>query len=169
MTTSRRDMLWTLTTIVLILIIIAGGLIIWLRYNGSQPVEISISPPGQEQLGYIYIDGAVTTPGLYPFRTGDSIDTLMQAAGGVTNGADLSRLKLHIPTISEEGPQKVNINTAEAWLLEALPEIGNVKAQAIVNYRRQNGLFHNTTELTMVEGIGITTYEKIKDLIVVAD
>ena len=36
-------------------------------------------------------------------------------------------------------------------------------------YRRQNGPFRSTQELTEVDGIGPGTYEKIKDLITVAD
>ena len=76
----------------------------------------------------------------------------------------------YIPQMVEpEPPQRVNINRAEAWLLEALPGIGEVRAQAIINYRRQNGLFHNINELTKVEGIGATTYEQIKHLITVTD
>jgi len=54
-------------------------------------------------------------------------------------------------------------------LLEALPGIGETRAQAIIDYRQQNGPFHNINELTKVEGIGIATYEKIKHLISVAD
>ena len=66
-------------------------------------------------------------------------------------------------------PQKINLNRAEAWLLEALPEIGESRAQAIIDYREQNGPFHNINELIKVEGIGTATYEKIKDRITVAD
>jgi len=50
-----------------------------------------------------------------------------------------------------------------------LPGIGEVRAQAIIDYRRQNGPFHNISELTKVEGIGTATYEQIKQLITVAD
>ncbi len=69
----------------------------------------------------------------------------------------------------EEQPQKIDINRAEAWLLEALPGIGPSKAQAIIAYRRQNGGFKHITEITKVEGIGPAIYEEIKDLITVAD
>jgi competence ComEA-like helix-hairpin-helix protein len=68
-----------------------------------------------------------------------------------------------------EPPQKIDINRAEAWLLEALPGIGPSKAQAIIAYRQQNGGFSHITEITKVEGIGPAIYEEIKDLITVGD
>jgi len=169
MTTSKFSQLWTLITILLVVTIIAGGILIWSQC--SRPAEISISnPPSQEQPNYIYIGGAVTNPGFYPLSTDDSLEALIQAAGGTISSADPSWLKFYVPVVEEEKqPQKININRAEAWLLEALPGIGEIRAQAIVDYRHQEGLFHNINELTKVEGIGITTYEKIKDLITVAD
>ena len=72
-------------------------------------------------------------------------------------------------TEEQEQPQKIDLNLAEAWLLESLPGIGETRARAIIDYRQQNGLFNNINELTKVEGIGVTTYEKIKHLITVAD
>jgi comEA protein len=73
-------------------------------------------------------------------------------------------------TVSQpEQPQKIDINRAEAWLLEALPGIGPSKAQAIIDYRQQNGGFAHITEITRVEGIGPAIYEDIKELITVGD
>jgi len=120
--------------------------------------------------GEIYIGGAVTSPGFYPLTAGDSIEALIQAAGGTTSSADLSQLKLYIPEVGEEEqPQKINLNRAELWLLKALPGIGETRARAIIAYREQYGPFHNIKELTKVKGIGVTTYEEIKHLIIVAD
>jgi len=57
----------------------------------------------------------------------------------------------------------VNINTATASeISEALNGIGMVKAQAIVDFRTTNGLFSSADQITMVSGIGDSTYEKIK-------
>jgi competence protein ComEA len=127
-------------------------------------------PDIQEQASLIYIGGAVTNSGFYPLMGRDSIEALIQAAGGTTDGADLSQLKLHISGAGdEEQPQKIDLNHAQAWLLEALPGIGEVRAQDIINYREQNGLFRNINELLKVPGIGPATYEKIKDLVTVAD
>ena len=73
----------------------------------------------------------------------------------------------HVSQLDE--PQKVDINRAEAWLLEALPGIGEVRAQAIIDYRQQNGGFSHISEITRVEGIGQSLYEQIKDFITVGD
>ena len=166
---SKPNKFWTLVIILLIAIIAAGSVIVWSRYSPSQPIEIS-TPPSQELEGEIYISGAVTNPGFYPLKTEDSIGDIIQAAGGISSGADLGRLKLYIPDVEEEyQPQKIDINRAEVWLLQALPGIGEIRAQAIVDYRHQNGPFHNINELIKVKGIGATTYEQIKHLITVAD
>jgi len=167
--TSKFGQYWTLITILLIAIIAIGGIVAWSRYSRGQPVEISI-PAAQELQGEIYIGGAVNNPGSYSLNTGDTVEALIQAVGGTMNGADLNRLKLYLPQIGEdESSQKIDLNRAEAWLLEALPEIGESRAQAIIDYREQNGPFHNINELTKVDGIGTATYEKIKHLITVAD
>ena len=169
MKTSKFNKYWTLVTLLLIAIIAFGGIVAWSKYRGSQPIEISPSQV-QELPGDIYIGGAVNNPGLYPLKSGDSIEALIQAAGGTASSADLNRLSLYIPTVGGgEETQKIDINRAEAWLLTALPGIGEVKAKAIVDYRRQNGPFHNINELIKVEGIGTTTYQRIKHLITVAD
>lgn len=61
----------------------------------------------------------------------------------------------------------VNINTADADTLTALPGIGRVLAERIVAYRRQNGSFRAIEEITKVEGIGEKKAEAILELITV--
>jgi competence protein ComEA len=62
---------------------------------------------------------------------------------------------------------KININTASVEELDKLPEIGPVKAQAIVDYRKANGKFATPEDVMKVSGIKEGTYAKIKDYIVV--
>ncbi len=98
------------------------------------------------------------------------MEEVLRAAGGTTDNADLYQLQLYVPDSADRDlPQKVNINRAEAWLLEALPGVGEVKAQAIIEYRQQKGPFRNINELVEVEGFGYTSYENIKHLITVSD
>lgn len=56
----------------------------------------------------------------------------------------------------------VNINTANATELEALPGIGAKKAQAIVEYRTKNGPFKSVEDLEKVNGIGKAMVEKLR-------
>jgi len=166
---TKANRFWTLIIIFLIAVIIVGSLIAWSKYLPNRPIEILMSP-AEEWQGEVYIDGAVNNPGAYPLTTEDAIKDIIQAAGGTTTEADFNQIRLYIPKTGEaEPPQKVNINRAEAWLLQALPGIGEVRAQAIIDYRQQNGRFRHINELTKVEGIGTATFENIKHLITVDD
>jgi competence protein ComEA len=65
-------------------------------------------------------------------------------------------------TVAETG--KVNLNTADAITLEReLLGVGEVKAQAIVEYRTANGAFASVDDLLEVKGIGAATLEKNRD------
>ncbi len=166
---TRSNKFWAAVILFLIIVIVVGSIFIWSKYNRSQPVEITL-PPSPEISGQISVTGAVNVPGIYPLKAGDSIDALLGAAGGTNATASPDGIELYIPSAGEvERPQKVNLNRAEVWLLQALPGIGETRAQAIVDYRQRNGQFKHISEITRVEGIGTATYEKIKHLITVAD
>lgn len=155
--------------LLLLVIIVSGGIVLWIRYPRSQTIEISLSPPETFQ-GEIHISGAVVSPGIYPLRDTDSVDTLIRAAGGMDKGADRKGLKLYVPqTAEKQQPQKVDINRAEAWLLKALPDIGDTRAKAIIEYRNRSGGFKNTHELARVDGLGGAIYEKIKDMVTIGE
>ncbi len=62
---------------------------------------------------------------------------------------------------------KVNINTAGLAELTTLTGIGDVKGQAIIDYRTEHGPFASVDELTNVSGIGDKTLAKIRDQITV--
>lgn len=61
----------------------------------------------------------------------------------------------------------VNINTASAADLEALPGIGAKTAARIVEYRQKNGPFKKIEELMNVRGVGEKNFLKLKPQITV--
>ena len=102
---ARFNKYWILVIIFLVVTISIGGTVCCSKYSSSQPIEIyPTSEP--ELLGTIYIGGAVNNPGLYPVKAQDSLQDIIQAAGGTTNNADLSSLKIYISPLGEEQPQK---------------------------------------------------------------
>lgn len=158
---------WLLITLLLIVIILAGGLILWNHRDNGEPINISFTPPA-ELKGEIALEGAVANPGSYPFNPGDNLDTIIQRSGGLTDDADPSRIQIIIPQNNENPePQKVDINRADVWLLQALPGIGEIRAQAIIDHRNKNGLFHSINDLSNVPEIGEALFQKIKPLITV--
>ena len=62
---------------------------------------------------------------------------------------------------------KININLASLSELQTLDGIGEAKAQSIIDYRNQVGLFKDISELMNVSGIGETVFAKIKDNITI--
>jgi competence protein ComEA len=62
---------------------------------------------------------------------------------------------------------KININTANANMLQNLPGIGPVLSERIIEYRNQNGLFGVIDDIMDVSGIAEKKYEGIKDQICV--
>jgi competence protein ComEA len=62
----------------------------------------------------------------------------------------------------------VNLNTASASQLEAVPGIGPKMAQRIVEYRQKNGAFKKIEELMNVKGIGEKSFLKLKAHITVS-
>lgn len=108
--------------------------------------------------------------------------TAVESAASKTEAADKSASQAPVTAaktpdttaaaVSEPPPVQtdsglININTATLEELTALNGIGEVKAQAIIDYRNENGYFNSIEEITNVSGIGEKTYEKNKNLITV--
>lgn len=132
----------------------------------------------------VQIAGQVENPGVYRVTEGTRVFELIELAGGAKEAAYLENLNLAsplydgqkviipekregtasfslpLPPTLEEGvlksddSSKININTASASELQALPGIGEVLARRIVEYRTQNGPFHSPEDLKQVRGIG---------------
>lgn len=175
-----QNLLWALMGIA-----VAGGVFVVL--NRPQRADITILLPTPTASGPLqaHLTGAVANPGLFSLPPGSRVNDLLSAAGGPLPGADLAQVNLarflrdgeqvHVPLQGEPAQasasaptgQRVNINTAGREELMSLPGIGQVKAQAIVDYRFQKGPFQRADELMKVPGIGPATYDGLKDLVTV--
>lgn len=81
-------------------------------------------------------------------------------AGGGTNGGTSG-------SGSGAASQIVNINTADAVLLETLPRVGPALAGRIIDWREQNGGFASVDQLLEVTGIGVKTLEGFREQVTV--
>lgn len=142
---------------------------------------------------YVHIDGEVKNPGVYKMKIGDRVNDAIQAAGGLTEDAEKSKInlatklkdemKIHIYKIGETNKDSsnessddnksdgnnsklININTASKEELCKLTGIGENKAKLIIEYREKNK-FTKIEDITKVSGIGKKTFEKIKNDITV--
>jgi competence protein ComEA len=164
-------------------LILAGGVVLIARRPAGRPVELP-PPPATATPAPVRVDvtGEVASPGVYTLPPGSLVQDALAAAGGPTDDADLTRLNLAEPLIDGEqiivpaqGQQpsamppgsKLDINTATAEQLEALPQIGPVMATRIVDYRAEHGPFRTIEGIMDVSGIGPKTFEAIRDLITV--
>ena len=141
------------------------------------------SPAAVSGAIYVHILGEVVSPGLYALHAGDRGVDAVAAAGGFTDRADPTALNLArplddgeqilIPAIGETpagGPAtdgRVNLNTADLAALDTLPGIGPAKAQAMLDWREQNGRFASVDDLLDVPGIGASTLDRLRDLVIV--
>ena len=86
--------------------------------------------------------------------------------------------KERMRSLSESGQQsgngscsadsgKVNINAASAELLMTLPGIGESKADSIIAYREEHGMFQEISDIKNVAGIKDGVYNQVKDFITV--
>jgi competence protein ComEA len=141
---------------------------------------------------FVHAAGAVASPGVYQVPSDARIADVVAAAGGAVADADLNRVNLaavvedgqqvYVPRIGEPavaasspggssgsggdgGP--VNLNTADAAALEALPGVGPTTATAIINHRTEHGAFQSVDDLLDVPGIGDAKLAQLRDLVTV--
>ena len=144
----------------------------------------------------VYVSGAVATPGVYALPAGSIAQDALALAGGPLADAALTHLNLakalregdtlYVPRAGEPAPAptlpspasglagegvgpgtRIDLNTATAEQLDALPKIGPATAQRIIAYREEHGGFKSVEEINEVSGIGDVTYGLIKDLLCV--
>lgn len=162
--------------VALVVLIVAGtALLVYKRPWSEGALEIVLSEPScAVTFGVI---GEVQHPGIYSLGgCAPCIEDAVDAAGGFTAYADVNCLNWAAPlnngdmvAVAGVGdvPQRININTAGVWLLDALPGIGPALAGRIVDYRWSNGPFKTAEELMLVDGIGQAKYDAVRDLVTV--
>jgi competence protein ComEA len=89
------------------------------------------------------------------------------AASAAEQAPPQTNISAHVQNVSTATvaeTAKVNLNTADAaTLARELLGVGQVKAQAIIEYRAANGAFASVDDLLEVKGIGAATLEKNRD------
>ena len=93
--------------------------------------------------------------------------TQNQAESLDTEGINNGHLEEKSAEKSPKDAEKLNINQADLTQLQQLSGIGEKKAQAIIDYRNENGSFKTIEDLAKVTGIGEKTVEKLRDSITI--
>lgn len=156
------------------------------------PGVVGIEPTDAAAAGdvLVHVAGAVVRPGVYRLPDGERVDDAVRAAGGPAVDADLDALNLaavvadgmrvYVSTEGEAAPVlspiesgataqapggPVDINRADADLLDTLPGVGPATAAAIVAERDRNGPFLGVDDLERVPGIGPAKLAGLRDLV----
>ncbi len=155
--------------------------------GGGATATAVVAPSATSAAAMVTVDveGKVRRPGIVILPTGSRVTDALKAAGGVPRRGTLRGLNLAavladgqqivvgapvaasslgsgvpLPGATGDGGL-VNLNTATAEELDTLPGVGPVTAQAILEWREQNGGFTSVQELLEVDGIGPATLEKL--------
>jgi competence protein ComEA len=142
----------------------------------------------------VAVAGKVRRPGLVRLPPGARVADAIEAAGGALPGVDVTMINparkvtdgelivvgVAQPPAAAGAPGagqpagagavpggKVNLNTATLAQVDALPGVGPVLAQRILDYREQHGGFRSVGDLRQVNGIGDARYQDLKDLVTV--
>ena len=146
-----------------------------LRYGSDLPLGAPIR---------VHVAGAVANPGVYDLEAGDRVTDALAAAGGPAANADAAILNLArylrdgeqivVPAlattdmaaaITTSPGAKVDINTASAELLDALPGIGEAYSRRIVDSRTLDGPYDSIEDLIERNVLPRATFDRISSLI----
>lgn len=158
----------------------------------NEEVKEEITEEIVEEDILVDVKGAVKNPGVYYAHSGDRVIDVIDEAGGLMDDADeaavnfamrvVDEMVIYIPKEGEdvelpegilapvqkpEGEGKINLNKADQSELETLPGIGPSKAEAIIEYRENEGPFKTIEDLMLVSGFGEKTFTKLKEKITV--
>ena len=173
--------------------VVLGALVVVLGVrhfaSGAQTQASSFAPirtaaPARAAARRIVVDvaGAVRRPGLYRLAPGTRIADAVAIAGGATRKADVALVNLAAPladgeqvlvpvrggasTATASPTAPLDLNSASAEQLDALPGIGPATAAKIVAFRQEHGPFQSVADLDAVPGIGATRIAQLKGLVI---
>lgn len=150
---------------------------------------LTVAAPGHAaapggKLLVVDVAGAVRRPGLYRLAAGTRIADAVARAGGAGPKADLDLVNLAAPLADGEQvvvPRRgaaaagsgepsptapLDLNSASAEQLDALPGIGPETAAKIVAFRQAHGPFRTVEGLDAVPGIGPSRIDQLKGLVI---
>ena len=131
----------------------------------------------------VQVVGQVRRPGLVTLPAGSRVADAVRLAGGLSRGGSSGGLNLARTVVDGEqivvGPDVpvapsgggatgggadavVDLNSATAQDLDALPGVGPVTAAKILDWRAAHGRFASVDQLREVSGIGAKTFERLK-------
>jgi competence protein ComEA len=187
---SRRQALVAAGTLAIVLVL-AGKLLAGGSTHRARAFPLPrAAPPAPPPQLVVDVAGAVRRPGLYRLPQGSRIADALSRAGGATAKGAIDAVNLAAPLVDGEqvliplrvarggaaaappsaspaassGP--VSLSTATVEQLDALPGIGPVTAQKIVDYRTAHGPFRSVDDLDAVPGIGPSRVEQLRGLVV---
>ena len=167
------------------------------RVDGAPPAASASSTPPMGEVAettetvVVSVVGQVVRPGLVTLPSGARVADAIAAAGGLLPAADPASVNLAAEVADGEqlavgvpaaaapggpvaagapagsGGGLVDLNTAGVAELDALPGIGPVLAQRIVDHRSQQGSFRSVEELDDVPGIGPAIAAELAELVTV--
>ena len=187
---SARALLWLLA-VCLGCIVVTGYTLLHHRGQTSYAAEPPASHstfaplPSPSALSIVVdVGGRVRRPGLVTLPLGSRVADALRAAGGALRSRDLLALNLAAKVAdgqlllvgvpgaapssggaASSGP--VDLNSATAEQLDALPGIGPVLAQHILDWRTAHGGFRSVDQLNDVSGIGDSTFADLAPLVTV--
>jgi len=144
--------------------------------------------PAPPAILVVHVVGAVRRPGLYRLRDGSRVADAVRRAGGATKQAELAGVNLAAPlaagtqivvpsravagsaagsgpSLPNAPPAKVSLSSATLEQLDALPGVGPVTAQKILDYRQEHGAIRSVDDLDAIPGIGPARVEQLRDLV----
>ncbi len=175
---SRRRAL-VLAAAALALLAVAGRTLAGAGTATVQPVALVPERSGVARL-VVHVAGAVRRPGLYRLAEGKRVADAVARAGGATAPADTAAINLAAPLA--DGMQvlvpsrvagaagktvggRVSLGSASVAELDALPGVGPVTAQKIVDHRLAHGGFRSVDDLDAIPGIGPARLEQLRELV----